>query len=219
MSLPFINIHTHNKLKESEIGIESFSIDKVSFYQEWPQSYSVGLHPWYLYKLNIEQSLKQLEYIASNVNMKAVGECGLDRAIARNFDEQKYAFLKQIEIAEFIDKPMIIHNVRAYSDFLGILKNKKPVVPFIFHAYNSNKDILDKLIKYNVYFSMGAEILVNNSKAQRILPHIPINRLFIETDEWQGNIEELYSYVAMVKGFDIDRIKSEVYYNYRSVFV
>ena len=219
MQSPFVNIHTHNKITEDMIGIQSYCISDIGFSQEWPNSYSVGIHPWNIHKVNIEQSIKQIEYIASETNMKAVGECGLDRAIARNFENQYNTFILQIKIAEAFDKPMIVHNVRAFSDYLGILKKDKPAIPFIFHGFNGNKDILNKLIKFNVYFSMGAEILINNSKAQRIIPHIPLNRLFIETDEWKGNIKELYEYVSELKKLDIERIKDQIYYNYKSVFV
>ncbi len=219
MTSPLIDIHTHNKLIDSVLGIESFSIDKVSFYQKWPKSYSVGIHPWYIHEINVDQAIKQLTYIASDANLKAIGECGLDRAIARNFDNQYHAFIEQLKIAEKYDKPLIVHNVRAYSDFLGILKKEKPAVPFIFHGFNANQDILKKLIKHNVYFSVGAEIMKDNSKAQRILPHIPINRLFFETDEWIGNIEELYLFASKLRGIDIDKLRDQIYYNYKSVFV
>jgi len=219
MLVPFVNVHTHKELENSSIGLQSFCIQDISFYQQWPKSFSVGLHPWHIHKLDVRQSLKQLEYIASEPSMKAIGECGLDRAIARNFDEQYSAFIKQMKIAEAFDKPMIVHNVRAFSDFLSILKTEKPAVPMIFHAFNGNKDILNKLMRFNVYFSVGSDMLKPNSKAYRILPEIPLNRLLIETDEWDGDIAELYQQASYIRSSDVQRIKNQVYYNYKSIFV
>ncbi|OYT10420.1 MAG: hypothetical protein B6I18_09240 [Bacteroidetes bacterium 4572_112] len=218
MSASFIDIHTHNALSDSQAGIQSFCIQDISFNQQWPSSFSVGIHPWHIHKVDVTQALKQLEYIACEKDMKAIGECGLDRAIARNFDLQLSAFISQIKIAEAFDKPMIIHNVRAFSDFLSILKNEKPAIPFVFHAFNGNKDILNKLMRFNVYFSIGADVLKDNSKALRILPFIPLNRLFIETDEWEGDIAELYQKISELKSIDVEKLKNQLYYNYKNIF-
>ncbi len=218
MLRPFIDIHTHNPIDKSILGIQNFCIDKVSIEQQWPSSFSAGLHPWFLHKIDINQSFKQLEYISENENFKAVGECGLDRAIARNFEVQVQAFIMQINLAVQINKPIIVHNVRAFADILGLLKSEKPSVPIILHAFNGNKDILHKLLRHNVYFSLGADILKNNSKAQRIIKHIPINRLFLETDEWKGNIGDLYAAASKIIGVDVENLRDNLYYNYRTIF-
>ncbi len=218
MNSPFVNIHSHKPISSLTVGIESFCVHDLSFDHQWPQSYSVGIHPWYIHKTDVKQAIKQLGYMADDANFKAFGECGLDRAIARDFDIQYSVFIQQIKLAEEFNKPVIIHNVRAFADILGLLKKEKPAVPFIFHAFNGNLDILNKLLKHNVYFSIGHDIFKNNSKTQRILEHIPLNRLFFETDEWEGDISEIYSQASKMLNVEMGVLKTNAYYNYKSIF-
>ncbi len=218
MNSPYINIHSHNKLEDNCIGIQSFMLQNLKIDTIFPSSYSLGIHPWHISKLNIKDSLKQLEILADNSSIKAIGECGLDRAFASNFDLQREVFIAQIKIAAKYNKAIIVHNVRAFSDILEIFKQEQIYIPIIFHAFNGNKDIMQKLMKYDVYFSIGSDILKENSKAQRIVADIPINRLFIETDEWTGSIVELYSEAAKHIGRSVIDIRNQIYYTYKSLF-
>ena len=218
MSSPYINIHSHNSIENNIIGIKNYQIHDITIDTQFPNAYSIGIHPWHISKLNITESLKQLENLADNPQLKAIGECGLDRSIASNFDIQRKVFISQLHIADRNNKAIIIHNVRAFSDILEILKQEKISIPIIFHAFNGNKDIMQKLMKYDVYFSIGSDIFKTNSKAQRIISDIPINRLFMETDEWTGNIEDIYSEVSKHIGRSIIDIRNQVYYSFKSLF-
>jgi TatD DNase family protein len=219
LNSPYINIHSHSNIEGNCIGIKNFLIQDIRIDTIFPAAYSIGIHPWHISKLNIKNSLQQLENLADNSQLKAIGECGLDRAVASNFDLQREVFIAQIRIAAKYNKAIIIHNVRAFSDILEVFKQEQISIPVIFHAFNGNKVIMQKLMKYDVYFSIGSDIFKENSRSQRIIADIPINRLFMETDEWTGGkIEDIYSEVSKHIDRSIIDIRNQIYYSYKSLF-
>ena len=148
MESPYIDIHSHNKISHNHLGIQNFYVQDIETDIVFPDTFSLGLHPWHISKSNMKSSLQMLESLSDNPQLAAIGECGLDRAISVNFDLQKEAFLFQLQLAEKQDKALIVHSVRAFSDFLSILKQEKPNIPLIFHAYTGNHDILKKLFMF-----------------------------------------------------------------------
>lgn len=217
MESAYINIHSHRRIEAPHWGIQSFFVDQLNTSTLLPNSFSAGIHPWHINKIDIALSMQKLESLVKNPQMLAIGECGLDRAVATNFELQKEVFLLQLQLAEQKDKALIIHNVRAFSDFLAILKQEQPNIPLIFHAFNGNHDILKKLLRFNTYFSLGKELFDTKSKASRVLNQIPINRLFLETDEWEGSIEEIYSKASELLQTPISELRNQIYYTYKNL--
>jgi len=219
MESPYIDIHSHNKIETPNIGIRSMFIQETTIGMDFDSAFSIGLHPWHISKINYKEALKNMKFFTEQPMLKAIGECGLDRSISVNYDLQKEVFLSQLVLADLYDKPLIIHNVRAFADFLSILKQEKPNIPLLFHAFNGNADILNKLLQFNTFYSFGKDLEKKNSKASRIISKIPINRLFLETDDSDINIEGIYSIAASKIGISIEKLKNQIYYNYKSLFL
>ncbi len=219
MHAPYINIHSHNKIAPPFEGIENFNIEDINSNQIFPLSYSIGLHPWNLNKNNVDSLLMQLENLAYNNEVKAIGECGIDRVVSKDINLQREVFYYQLELAERLNKAIIIHNVRAFSDMLEILKKLKPNIPLIFHGFTGNQEILKKLLQYNSYFSFGYNLFNENSKASRIISKVPRNCLFLETDEWEGRIDEIYAIASKKLNISIIELRSQIYYSYKSLFL
>lgn len=219
MQAPYINIHSHNPIPAPYKGIESIHIHNITNEINFPTSYSIGLHPWFLQNKNVDTMLNILNSVAENSNVKAIGECGIDRVISINIELQKEIFVFQLELAERLGKAIIVHNVRAFSDMLEILKEIKPSIPIIFHAFSGNEEIINKLKHYNVYFSFGHNLLNEKSKASRVISKIPRNCLFLETDDWDGSIEEIYNIAAKRLNISIIELRNQIYYTYKNLFL
>ncbi len=219
MLAPYINIHSHSPIELNTQGIENFHLQDITDEQIFPNSFSLGLHPWYLKGQDLFHLMDVLESHSRNPNLKAIGECGLDRIVSINIELQKEAFRYQLEIAERCGKALIVHNVKAFSDILEIFKELKPSIPIIFHAYSGNEDILNKLLQFNVYFSFGHMLYNDNSKASRVISKIPRNCLFLETDDRSGKIEDIYAVAAKRISISVIELRNQIYYTYKSLFL
>jgi Tat protein secretion system quality control protein TatD with DNase activity len=86
----------------------------------------------------------------------AIGECGLDRNIDLPLDIQTSIFKRHIELAETLQKPLVIHCVRAFSELIALKKNTKSTVPWIIHGFHKKEEVFQQLLKHDFYFSFGA---------------------------------------------------------------
>jgi TatD DNase family protein len=214
--MKYIDLHTH-RVKELET-IQIQNIFAQDLIQGNPQSlFSTGLHPWHIEKVNPMNCFQMIEQVAELNNMLAVGECGLDRSIATDFELQKMCFKDQIRIAEQCSKPLIIHCVRAYSDLICLKKEAKSEVPWILHAYQGNNQTTRNLIEHGFYFSVGEPILKMSAKHD-ILRMIPLERLFLETDDREISIRTTYSLASEVLNISENQLTQVISSNFRILF-
>ncbi len=215
-TIPFINIHTHHHLSDEGIVI-------VNFYKKFEVALqstysSIGIHPWYINEINLEESLHVLSELSQNKNILAIGECGLDKLIDINFKEQERIFKAQISIAEAIQKPIIVHCVKAFNELIHIKKKMNVIVPLIIHGYNNNKQIAEQLLKNGFYFSFGKALLNKKSNASKIISAIPIEKLFLETDDENMSIQLIFEAAAEYLEMDIEILKEKIFNNFNNVF-
>ncbi len=216
MIMKIIDIHTHRA--NDALSIQILNV----FAQNLPDAelnspFSAGLHPWDIDLVNPEECIKTIERFAAQKNMLAIGECGLDRIISMDFALQERYFRQQIEIAEKFRKPLIIHCVRAYSDLMKFKKASKSDLPWIIHGYAGNLDITQSLIRHNFYFSAG-ERLLKDSRKHDVLRAIPPDRLFLETDDGDTSIAEIYSLAAQVLNIDQETLTQFITDNFKRIF-
>ncbi|HZL11411.1 MAG TPA: TatD family hydrolase [Prolixibacteraceae bacterium] len=211
-----IDIHTHQISDEGNIQILNvFAQDLSSFSSGF--LFSSGLHPWHIGKVNPEECFEALELAAMQENMLALGECGMDRSIPTDFALQKMYFKEQIHIAEKYHKPLIIHCVRAYSDLMKFKKESKSDIPWIIHAYRGNQETTLSLIKHGFYFSVGEQLLKDESK-HPILRIIPVERLFLETDNREISIKKIYLLAAQILKIDEEVLTEAIFNNFKTLF-
>ena len=211
--------HTHSNLysdslsrKKSTLPYTKVSVSNIIADVNNPISldkerlYSIGIHPWYLsaWELNI----KQLERISFSKEIVAIGECGLDYSIRTNKEIQKEVFFKQLELSEKVEKPIIIHSVRAYADILSIRKKYKVKQKWLFHAYNSSWQMAQDLLKENCYFSFGKFILSNSRKGLSLIEKIPLNHILLESDEEENVLLDIYRKVSTIRKIDLEELVS-----------
>ncbi|MDO5571372.1 MAG: TatD family hydrolase [Bacteroidales bacterium] len=208
------NLHTH--IKPTNILSKKYScygIYNDNIYQpELSTPFSIGIHPC---SLTFENKDSQVQSVISNKNnplLKAIGECGLDRICSTQYSLQKEAFLNMINISEEIKKPLIIHCVKAIDDILSIKKEEKPSQTWIFHGFRGKPQQAEALLKSGISLSFGAKF---NVEALKI---VPLNRLFIETDDENCNLLSLYEQIAEIKNVSMDCLSGTIEQHCQELF-
>ncbi|WP_372642358.1 TatD family hydrolase [Ancylomarina sp.] len=215
---PYIDIHTHHSnRKESVISIVNYFPEQIKLEDLSSKIVSVGLHPWHLNKDCEDENIDLIRTIASINKVLAIGEIGLDRNIAIPLGIQKAYFTKQVAIAEKFNKPIIIHCVRCFPELISIKKKIKASTPWLIHGFRNNIQIAQNLLKQDCYISFG-EALLFDKKIQNVFVEIPINQIFLETDESKHSIIDIYNKAAQLKGLQLDDFKMKLFENYKSVF-
>ncbi len=211
-----IDLHTH-KLKEGSF-IQVLNVFAQDLPFAGPETLiSVGLHPWHIGQVNAEDCFQAIERSAMQKNMIAVGECGLDRAIATDFALQKQYFKQQIQLAERFSKPLIIHCVRAYSDLIRLKIESKSNIPWIIHGYCGNVQITRELVRHGFYFSVGQSLLKRES-SHGSLTQIPMDHLFLETDESDLSIGIIYFFASQILKTEETLLEEAILNNFKTLF-
>lgn len=120
-----------------------------------------------------------------NEKVVAIGEIGLDYYYD-NYprDIQQKWFIKQIELANELKLPIIIHDRDAHGDTLEIIKKyKSPEIGCVLHCYSGSVELAREYVKMGCFISLsGTVTFKNNKKTKEVAREIPLDRLFIETD-------------------------------------
>ena len=216
---PYVNIHTHssNYIDNKEfIEIQNIDVDNV-VNVDVSHFYSIGIHPWDCQRSTVN-SQQILMKCLGDLNFLAIGECGLDRVCDADFELQKKVFIKQIELSEQFNKPLIIHAVRSYPDIISIRKETKSKADWIMHGFQGNEQSAEQLLKHNIYLSLGDVLFKNETKAQRLLQTIPLEKLFLETDVAERKISDVYEKAALLSGIEMDKLRNEIFNNFVKIF-
>jgi TatD DNase family protein len=180
--------------------------------------YSIGLHPWHVKDATFTRDIAAVNEAAGNPNVLAIGEIGLDKKIDVSYIDQLRAFEQQLEIAEKLKKPVIIHCVKAYDDILSLRKKSNHSIPWIIHWFNASEQIAGELIKGNCYLSFGKMLFKENSKAFSVFENIPMNKVFFETDDTGVSIAQVYIKAAQIRNIPLNELKELVKNNFTTCF-
>lgn len=212
----YVNLHTHRRPRViGEIAIRNGFLKTIDFSKiDYP--ISLGLHPWHVHKTNIDWALVHIE--KNHTQIVAIGECGLDRVIQTPIELQLKTFNQQIELALKYHLPVIVHCVKAYSDFAAIAKQYQNV-HFVLHGFSGNEETLQMLLTFkNVYFSVGKYLFNTSSNATLNIGKIPLNRLFLETDTSKYLISEIYQKASQILEIEESVLKNQIFDNFANLF-
>lgn len=144
---------------------------------------TVGMHPHSAKDLTTDVQLK-FQVLLNHPKVVAIGEIGLD--YYRNLSPhqvQKIAFEKQLDIAEEMKMPIVIHNRDAYMDILPILEKRRGKVSGILHCFTGNLELMDRSIDLGFHIGIGGIVTYLNAKeVHEVAKKVPLERLLIETD-------------------------------------
>ncbi len=219
----YIDIHSHGQFSyeadQNIVTIKSLSEkDLLGSVQEG--TFSAGIHPWWTLDYTQEEidTFKQkiLDLCASK-KLFAIGETGLDRVYKETFELQKELFKWHIDLSENEKLPLIIHSVRSGSDILEILKDRRPEMPWVFHDFRGNLELVQSIIKLHphVYFSFGIS-LDNSQSIRELVRELDIKMVLLETDAQKHlDIYDVYLRASEQIGMDLALLKALLFQNYK----
>lgn len=179
-----------------------------------------------------EENLKEIENLAKNDKIVAIGEIGLDYYWNKdNKNIQKDLFIKQIDIANRLSKPIIIHTRDAWVDTIEILKNHPVKEKGVFHCCPLNQELIKEALKLDFYISFSGNITFKNAKSKDVVSLVPLDRLLIETDSpyltpepFRGrrndsrNVKIVAEKISEIKDKPLEEIAKITYENARRLF-
>lgn len=173
---------------------------------------SAEIHPWHLTAENLSCQIERMENMLSDSRVLALGEVGLDKLTECPYPIQIKAFEEIVSISEAYGKPLIIHCVKSVDELIAIRKKMRPALPWIMHGFRGKPQQADNLLRHGFYLSFGEHY---NSQ---VMKGIPIERLFLETDESNVPIDELYNRAAAIRHISAEELKLAVLHNVNNVF-
>jgi len=202
-------------VRAKQLGIEHIltigtsieeSYDAIKIAKEHPGYIfaTVAVHPHEYTKLpsqNVRNAWKkELEVLAQEKIVVAVGECGLDYHAFGGFEvseeqksAQKEGFLDHLHLAKKVQKPLVIHARESYKDVFEIIQEYRDAIPFfILHCYQGDREITKQFLHLskNIFFSFAGNITYPVKKSlegskndpREVLQIIPLERILVETD-------------------------------------
>lgn len=162
---------------------------------------SFGMHPYFVAgntSQACQNTLKNLEDKLSAAD--AIGEIGLD--LRSNFKSsevlQREMFERQLKLSKKLQKPVVLHIVRAHEPSLNLLKTEKTEKSMMVHAFNADKNKAKAYLDLGLYLSIGGAVtFANNIALQDAVSYMPLDRLMVESDTpdqapegWPGQYNE-----------------------------
>ena len=163
----------------------------------------------------------------------AIGEIGLDYYWNKeNKELQKQAFIKQIELANKMKLPIVIHSRDASVDTIEIIKTHKVEKNGIFHCCQLNQELVKQALQLGYYISFAGPITFKNTKnAKDIIDIVPLDKILIETDSPyltpepnrgkrndSRNVKYVAQKIAEIKNMETEKIARITYDNTMKIF-
>lgn len=212
----WINIHTHRPGRG--VSIVDPCLGEVVLPEEGVVYYSAGVHPL-LAGEDAEERLAEVERLAREGRIVAVGEAGMDRNAAAPMERQVVWFEAQVRWAAEYGLPVIVHGVRVVPELVAVAKRCMGKGDrWIVHGFNNRREVLQELLRHGFYISVGRQLMNRESHAYRLLPEIPAERLFLETDNSEYAIEEVYGQTAERLEIGTETLQRMVEDNFKRVF-
>jgi TatD DNase family protein len=171
------------------------------------------------------------QVLAASPKVIAIGECGLDyfRLEEKTKETQQKAFIEQIELANRLQKPLMLHIRNAYDDALAVLKAHAKVkgdVHFFAGDWNTAKQFLTE--GFTLSFT---GVLTFTHDYDEVVKNAPLDMLLIETDApyvapvpYRGKrnepayVIEVARAIARIRGEDEEVVRVQLLTNAQRVF-
>lgn len=184
--------------------------------------------------------------LAQNSKTVAIGECGLDyfhftddEPREAQIEKQKAAFLAQIELAQEVGKPLMIHCRNAFADLIEFVRpHAASLAPGVIHFFTGTADDARALLEMGFSFTFGGAVTFPPRKGMAqgdyddVIKLIPIDRILSETDApyvtpipFRGQRNEpayvvhTVARLATLKDVSSDEMKAQIWANAARIFL
>ena len=195
------------------------SLTTIALAEKYENLYAaVGVHA-HEAETCTDDDLAKIAELYSHNKVVAVGEIGLDYFYDFSPRERQIeVFRAQIELANKLDLPVIIHDREAHEDTLNILKELRP--KGVVHCFSGSVEMAKEIIKLGLYIGLGGAVTFKNAKKPiEVAEYVPLDRLLLETDApymtpvpFRGkrcdsaHITYTAEKIAEVKGMDVQEL-------------
>lgn len=198
--------------------------------------FSAGWQPQELNKMQVGD-MDALKKLCLDELCVAVGEIGLDYHYPDNPDKdfQKRVFIEELELADELSLPVVIHSRDCAEDMLGILKDNKNKLENggVLHCYSHSAEMVKDFLNLGFYFSFGGTSTFKGAKkVARSVLAVPEDRLLSETDSpyltpepkrgifpnTPENIPYIVKRLAEIRGEDEEGLASAILSNAKTLF-
>ncbi len=227
-----IDTHAHldmlSELDISGVGkvivpaVEVATLDQVVNLSKYQNVYSmVGIYPSEAKTYNKQVEKKMIKLIQQNPKIVAIGEIGLDYYWDKTFvDLQKDVFIKQINLANKLNLPIVVHDREAHKDCYDIVKKYNNSSKVLFHCFSGSVEFMRECVKQDWYIALGGVVTFKNAiKMKEVAKEVPLNKLVLETDApyltpvpFRGKenkpayVKYVAEEIAKLRGISIDEI-------------
>lgn len=190
---------------------------------------AMGIYPLHTLEMTDDEINKVINNIRMNKkNIIAIGEVGIDLKESEHFDRQRKNFIKFIELASELDRPIIVHSRDAEEKVIEVLEEfgaKKVVM----HCFSGRFRLVERIVKNGWYLSIPTNV-TRNQQSQNIAEKIPIENLLCETDSPYLNpfnreeenepafVIESYKKIAEVRKMKIEDVEKAIEKNVERLF-
>ena len=177
---------------------------------------------------------ERLLRLAQDKKVVAIGEIGLDYYYSsENKAAQQAVFAAQIQVANQLNKPVIIHTREAREDTIRLLRdNHADKCGGVLHCFTENEDMAKKALDLGFYISISGIVTFKNAEEIRnVVRKLPLDRLLVETDSpylapvpYRGKqnqpayTREVCEYLAALKGVSIEEMARVTTENFERLF-
>lgn len=211
----YIDFHAHNVEHQDDVfTIRSYFLNEFdSDVPDDNQICSVGLHPWHADLLSADEVKIKLNAALEVQQVVFVGEAGLDKIKGADWKVQQEKFKLQAALAEENQKTLIVHSVRSHQEILQERMALNARMPWVIHGFSGSKNMAMDLIKHGFYLSVGHLLLNQQSRLSTYFEELPLEKIFLETDDFDVSIYELYRVAAEKKGMAEEKLKEKLVAN------
>ena len=210
----------------------------ITFAHKYPENYwvSVGIHPHEASKLSekeIDEHLKELEKLAFDSKVVAVGECGFDfyyHDRASELKKQTQLLVGQLEIAKKHNLPVSFHVREAFNEFWPVYEKFK--ARGVLHSFTDREAHLQKALQLGLFIGInGIATFTTHEWQTELFAKIPLEKIVVETDSpfltpipkrgtinTPENVIYVTKYLAELRGEDESTVVTTTTTNARELF-
>lgn len=210
-----VDFHTHRSRCQGECA----EIISVHPGRHLPLGwFTIGYHPWWNTKPLTDEELWILkDHIHKQPGCLAIGECGLDKLKGPQLPIQLAILHQQVDIANELNVPVIVHCVRSFHEVKQI-RREKGKTPWVVHGFVRNKDLAKQLLDLGFYLSiaLGEKRTVVFEEMAR---YIPLDRVFLETDsDPMLTIQGVYQNFCRLRNVHSEELEQQILNNIFTFF-
>jgi len=230
--------------KANLVGVNKF-VTIGTKYEEFPEILNLTNHPQVFGTLGIYPTYDNhlhpeelISYIERNLTSKIVGigECGFNQPFAtfeRNLLQQEEIFRRQIELANQLKLPLVIHTRNSDSETIRVLESYKNTnIKGVIHCFVSDYNFAKRALDLGFYLSFNGIITYKSGNSiYETIQKMPLDKIVLETDapylppEGYRNTHNepsllpiIAEKVAEVRNIPLEKLKEQIYKNSLELF-